>query len=204
MIDTARLVAAGLHPTQARLFAEPLKAALALFDMLTPARAAAVVGQCRVESRDFARLEESLYYSTPERIRAIFPSSVPSLQVAATLVRRPEALANRVYANRLGNGNEASGQGWLYRGRGLVMLTGRDNYANAEVELGRPYLAEPWRLAEPSDACLAACWFFRRNKLDILADSAQWDAITRRVNGPAMLERHLRRQYSEDALAAFA
>ena len=204
LISVQRLVAAGVPPTQARQFADPLAAACARFQIDTPARIAGFIAQCRVESADFTRLEENLHYTTPERIRAVFPSRVPSLADAARLVRNPQALANRVYAARLGNGPEASGDGWRYRGRGIVQLTGRANYADATTALGRPYVEQPELVAQPADACLTAAWFWHSRKLSILADSAQWDAITRAVNGFAMLHADLRRQHAEQALTAFA
>ena len=203
LVTVGSLIAAGLAPTQARQFAEPLAAACARFDINTPARLAGFVAQCHIESAGFTRLEEGLSYSTPERIRAVFPSRVPSLADAARLVRQPQALANRVYSGRLGNGDEASGDGWRYRGRGIVQLTGRANYADAATALGRPYVEQPELVAQPADACLTAAWFWHSRKLSILADSAQWDAITRAVNGPAMLHADLRRQHAEQALTAF-
>ena len=204
LVTVGSLIAAGLAPTQARQFAEPLAAACARFDINTPARLAGFVAQCHIESAGFTRLEEGLSYTTPERIRAVFPSRVPSLADAARLVRQPQALANRVYSGRLGNGDEASGDGWRYRGRGIVQLTGRANYADAATALGRPYVEQPELVAQPADACLTAAWFWHSRKLSILADSAQWDAITRAVNGPAMLHADLRRQHAEQALTAFA
>lgn len=205
MITLAALVAAGLHPTQARQFEGPLTAACARFDINTPARLAGFIAQCRVESDDFRRLEESLAYRTPERLRAVFPSRVPSLADAADLVRAgPQAIANRVYAGKGGNGPEASGDGWRYRGRGVLQLTLRDNYADAQAALGRPYLTQPDLVAQPDDACLVAAWYWHTIKGNMLADSAQWDAITRAINGPAMLHADLRRQYSLEAAGAFA
>jgi putative chitinase len=204
ILTVATLVAAGIGPTQARIFVDPLKAACALFDISTPPRVAGFVAQCRVESTDFTRLEEGLFYTTPERIRAVFSSRVPSLQVASTLTRRPRELANRVYAGRNGNGDEASGDGWAYRGRGLIQLTGRANYADAAVELNRPYVENPGLIAEPPDACLTAAWYWHSKNLSLLADSAQWDSITRAVNGRAMLHAAQRRQYAEEGVTVFA
>lgn len=204
MITLGRLVAAGVPPTQARWFVEPLAAACARFDIVTPPRLAGFIAQCRVESADFTRLEEDLRYRNPERLDDIF-RSVVGLEDAARLIKAgPQAIANRVYAGRLGNGNEASGDGWRYRGRGLKQLTGRDNYADAAEALGRPYLEQPDLVARPEDACLTAAWFWHTNKCNVLADSAQWDMITRVVNGPGMLEKNRRRQYSEEAITAFA
>lgn len=203
IITVASLIAAGIAPTQARVFAEPLSAACARFAIHTPARIAAFLGQCSMESAGFTRLEENLFYTTPERIRAVFPSRVKSLADAAQLTRNPQALANRVYAGRLGNGDEASGDGWRYRGRGLVQLTGRDNYVAAADALALQLVTNPEQVAEPAAACMTAAWFWHARKLNILADSAQWDAITRAVNGPAMLHAAQRRQMTEDAIGAF-
>ena len=204
MISVASLIAAGLAPTQARAFAVPLSAACARFAINTPARIAGFVAQCRVESADFTRLEENLWYTTPERIRAVWPTRVPSLADAATLTRNPKALANRVYANRLGNGDEASGDGYRFAGKGLKQLTGKANYADAAEALDRPYVTEPKLVAQPEDACLTAAWFWSSVKGNILADAGQWGAITRAVNGPAMLQANLRAQYSEEGVTAFA
>lgn len=204
MISIATLIAAGIAPTQARIFAYPLARACARFDITRPARVAGFVAQCNVESAGFTRLEENLRYRTPEVLDRTF-RAVRGLGDAAQLIAAgPQAIANRVYANRLGNGSEAGGDGWRYRGRGLKQLTGKDNYAQAEDALGRPYLAQPELVAEPEDACLTAAWYWHTNKCNVLADSGQWDAITRIVNGPAMLQAAVRRQYAEEAVAVFA
>lgn len=203
MLTVATLVAAGIAPTQARMFAEPLAAACARFHIDRPARIAGFIAQCRVESAGFTRLEEGLYYRDPVRVMSIFKSNVKSIEQAQRLVRNPEALANVVYANRLGNGAPESGDGWAYRGRGLIQLTGRANYQDAAAALARPYLDTPDLVAAPIDACLTAAWYWHVNKLNILADSAQWDEVTRAVNR-GMLHAEERRQYSEEAARAFA
>ena len=204
MIQVASLVAAGIGPTQARLFEAPLIAACARFGIDTPLRQAAFVAQCAHESRLFTALEEGLWYRSADRIRAIFRGSVPTLAVAQRLVGNPQALANHVYANRNGNRDEASGDGWRYRGRGLIQLTGRSNYTRAAAELGRPYVDQPDLVLEPADACLTAAWFWNAGKLNALADASRIDAITRAINGAAMAGADERRRLFEAALAAFA
>lgn len=204
MISVGTLIAAGVPPTQARLFAAPLAAACSRFGINTPARVAGFVAQCRVESADFTQLEENLRYRNAEVLDRTFRSVVGLADAARLIQLGPQAIANRVYGGRLGNGPEASGDGWRYRGRGLKQLTGRDNYAEAAQALGRPYLEQPGLVAEPDDACLTAAWFWHTVKGNALADSAQWDAITRAVNGPGMLQAALRRQYAEEAVRAFA
>ena len=201
-ITTQLLVAAGIKPTQARVFAEPLAAACALFDINTPERVAGLISQCRHESAGFTVLEENLFYSKPERIVSVFPSRVSSIRVAQTLVRNPKALASTVYANRMGNGDAASGDGWKYRGRGLIQLTGKNNYSDAAIELGRPYIDQPELVAQPSDACLTAAWFWHVNKLNLLADVADIKAITRAINGPAALGLSERQELYQEAIQA--
>jgi len=203
LVTLAALVASGVAPTQARIFVVPLALACARFDIDTAARVAAFVAQCRVESANFTALEEGLYYRKPERIRAVFSSFVPSLHLASQLTRRPEALANVVYANRLGNGNVESGDGWRHRGRGLFQLTGRSNYLDAAIALGQPYVDAPSMVAEPMHAALTAAWYWHRNKLNVLADAGLTDPITKAINGPAMMHAELRRQYTDEGARAF-
>lgn len=204
MIEVASLVAAGIGPTQARTFEAPLLAACAAFEIDTPARQAAFVAQCAHESRLFTVLEENLFYRTPERICAIFRSTVPTLAIAQTLAGNPQQLANHVYANRNGNGDEASGDGWRYRGRGLIQLTGRKNYTRAAQDLDRDYVATPDLVLQPADACLSAAWFWHAGNLNALADAGRIDDITRAINGPAMAGARERRQLTDAALSAFA
>lgn len=204
MIQLAALVAAGIGATQARLFEAPLQEACTRFEIDTPLREAAFVAQCAHESRLFTTLEEGLYYSTPERICAIFRSTVPTLAIAQTLARNPKLLANHVYAGRNGNGDEASGDGWRYRGRGLIQLTGRANYSRAAADLDRDYVGDPDLVLQPPDACLTAGWFWQAGKLNALADARRIDAITRAINGPAMAGAAERRQLFGAALAAFS
>jgi len=201
-ITTETLIAAGMLPTQARVFAEPLAAACAKFGIDTAKRAGGLIGQCMVESMNFAKTEESLYYTTAERIRQVFPTRVASMADASRLVHNPQALANRVYAGRLGNGDEASGDGWKFRGRGLIQITGRSNYSAAAGACDRPYLEHPEFVGQPEGACLSAAWFWAAAGLNALADLRDWDGITRRVNGPAMLHRPERVAASERAMWA--
>lgn len=203
-ITVPQLIAAGIAPTQAKAFAEPLTAACALHDITTPARIAAFVAQIAHESANFTALEESLYYRTPERIRAMWPTRVPTLRDAAVLARNPQALANVVYADRNGNGNPASGDGWRYRGRGLIQLTGRANYRAATQSRTRDYEANPELVATPQDACLTAAWYWAQHGCNTLADASNIDAITRVINGAAMAGREDRRENYREALVAFS
>lgn len=204
MIDLAHLIAAGLAPTQARTFVQPLADACKRFDIDTPQRQGAFLAQCMVESVNFTHLEENLFYTDPLRIMRIFPSRVPTPTLAATLVRNPKALANMVYAGKNGNGTAASGDGFVFRGRGCFQLTGRSNYVDAQTALGTPYVVQPDLIAQPLDACLTAAWYWHTHKANLLADNAQFDLITRAINGPAMLDRSHRAALSATAISALA
>ena len=146
-----QLIAAGINPTVARAILPHLVAAFARFEINTPRRVAAFIGQYSHETSGFTRLEENLYYTDPTRIAKMF-SALRQVEQARAFVRRPKALANKVYANRNGNGNEASGDGWTYRGRGLPQLTGRGNYRRAVEKLGLPLEQQPDRVAGPGPA----------------------------------------------------
>lgn len=204
MLELQHLIAAGIDPTQARRFLEPLRQACERFRIDTPRRRAAFIAQLAHESTGFTRLEENLFYTTPERIRAVFPSTVPTLAQARTLVRAPQALANHVYARKNGNGDAASGDGWRYRGRGLIGLTGLGNYLRAEQTLGRPYVSQPDLVAQPADAALTSAHWWHLNDCNRLADTWDIDGITRRVNGPGMQGRTHRAHIVQAMVEAFA
>jgi putative chitinase len=199
----AQLVAAGITPTLARMFDEPLTATFQRFGIDTPGRQAAFVAQMSHESNGFAKLEEDLFYRRPERLMAMWPRRFSGFGDASKFLRNPKGLANRVYSNRFGNGDEASGDGWKYRGRGLVQLTFLDNYAAAQRALGRPYVAQPELVALPEDACLTAGHYWTTRDMNTLADTSQIDEITRRIN-PAMAGADDRRSRYDESMRAFA
>ena len=202
MISITALIAAGLEPTAALTYAEPLAAACARFGIDTPRRVAGLLGQCMVESGRFTATEENLRYRAEPLLR-VFPSRVRTLPDAQALVTKgPQAIANRVYSGKNGNGDEASGDGWRFRGRGLIQLTGRSNYAAAAEATGQAYLEQPDLVALPPDACLTAAWYWAKAGCNQFADALAWDRCTRLVNGPAMLHREERAAASEQALRA--
>ncbi|NML17205.1 glycoside hydrolase family 19 protein [Azohydromonas caseinilytica] len=179
MLNSTTLIAAGIAPRVAEAFAGPLAQACERFEIHTPARVAAFVSQCAFESRGFVVLEERMLHRTPERICATWPLRVPDLGTAEALVGAPQALANTVHAGCHGNGDAASGDGWRYRGRGLIRLLGRATYCAAGTALQRPYEEQPDLVARPADACWAAAWLWHSRGLNELADRLQFDAITR-------------------------
>ena len=181
------LIACGINPTQAKAFAQHLDDACRRFGITTENRVTGFLSQAMHESTNFTRMEENLYYSTPERIRQVFPSRVKSMAEANALARNPQALANRVYADRLGNGNEASGDGWLYRGRGIFQLTGKANYLAATSDLDVDYVSKPELVAVPEHACMTAANFWADNGCNELADHGDIGGVTARINGTARL-----------------
>ena len=160
----------------------PLEETFAKYDISTPIRQAYFIGQCAHESNNFTRLEEGLNYSAA-RLMAVWPSRFPNFDVANQYANNPEKLANYVYVGRLGNGNEESGDGWHYHGRGLIQLTGKDNYANCGAGLGVDLLGNPNMLIDPKYAALSAGWFWNKKGLNALADSKDYDTMTKRING---------------------
>ena len=147
----------------------PLNAAMQEWEIDSAQRMAAFLAQIAHESAQLTRLEENLSY-TAERIRAVWPRRFPNDQSAQPYARNPERLANRVYSGRLGNGDEASGDGWRYRGRGLIQLTGRSNYASCKRNLDVDVLGEPDMLLQTEVAARSAGWFWFSRGLNELAD----------------------------------
>ena len=182
----AALLAAGASPAAADTWAEPLAAAAALHDISGPRRLAAFLAQCSHESARFTRLEEDLRYRTPARLDAMFSAVRGEADAAALIAKGPEAIANRVYAGRNGNGDEASGDGARFIGRGLLQLTGRRNYRQAGDALRLPLESRPESVAMPSVAALTAAWYWLAHDCNRLADRGDIDGITRAINGAAM------------------
>jgi putative chitinase len=184
-ITLAQLIATGITPAVARAFLPHMVSAFERFDIGTARRVAAFVGQCGHESSSFTRLEENLYYTDPTRIAKMF-SALRQVERARAYARQPKALANVVYANRNGNGDADSGDGWTYRGRGLIQITGRGNYRGAAAGTGLPCEAQPDLVAEQAGATLTAAWYWHANGLNAHADRWNLEAITRGINGAAM------------------
>jgi predicted chitinase len=164
---------------------------------------AAAVGQFLVEAgAAFQETAENLNYTHAERLREVFPHAFPTLAVAQQYVGNPQRIANRVYANRLGNGDEASGDGWRFRGRGLIQLTGRTEYAQFAASVGKTLDEVSVYSDTPDGAAMSGCWYLSDRGCIPLADSWQISEITRRVNGNAMLGNAQRIHYSNEMLKA--
>lgn len=153
------------------------------FEINTPLRISHFLAQTSHESSDFTRLVENLNYSQDGLLRTFKKYFNP--EQAAHYARKPEKIANRVYANRLGNGPESSGDGWKYRGRGAIQITGKTNYLNCSQYLfgDDELLKTPDLLLEPKYAILSACWFWEVNGLNKIADGNNIELLTRRING---------------------
>lgn len=183
MITVAQLIAAGAGPTQARAFADPLSAACALYGVDNDRRRAAFLAQGMHETQGLVHLEENLYYSNPARIQEIFRSHVHGIEDCTHLAKNPQALGSRVYANRMGNGDEASGDGWTFRGAGLLMLTGRGMHTAAAAALGQPLETVSAWMRDVEGACLSAAWYWARDpRLNALADAGDIDSISKLIN----------------------
>jgi putative chitinase len=200
VITVPRLIAAGINPTQARIFADPLRAACALHDISTPRRLAAFVAQAAHESLNFTRLEENLFYTTVGAMVAAFGVRAAS---RVDLLRSPQALANFAYAGRNGNGPEDSGDGWRYRGRGLFQLTGRANYRRYGTIMAQPYEDQPELVAQASDACMTAAAYWVVSGCNNLMDANNFDGTTRAINGKAMHGARVRQSRYKNAMEAF-
>jgi putative chitinase len=150
--------------------------------MNNPFRVSGFFGNIGHESSDLNDLEENLNYSA-KRLMEVWPTRFRTADQAAKYARNPQALANNVYAGRMGNGNEASGDGWRFRGRGPLQLTGRHNYTKASEYLNIDFVGNPDQVATVEFGTEAALWFFVENGLFQICDTQNWDLLTRRING---------------------
>jgi putative chitinase len=148
----------------------------------TPLQQAAFIGQCGHESGGFRILEEGLSYSA-ERLMKVWPRRFPTLEAAQRYARNPKALANNVYANRMGNRDEASGDGYRFRGRGCIQLTGHSGYFHAGKALGVDLVKEPDLVLTPQYAALTAGWFWATHNCNQLAEAQDWVSLTKKING---------------------
>lgn len=158
--------------------------ALPQYEITTIERAAAFMAQTAHESGQYKVLHENLNYSA-DGLRRIFGKYFTDDATASAYERKPEKIANRVYANRMGNGDEASGDGYKYRGRGLIQLTGKSNYAQCSKDMfgDDTLLTNPDTLLDPLYAIHSACWFWNKNNLNAIADAGDMKLLTKRING---------------------
>ncbi len=165
------------------LWAPVLDKACRHYGIDTQNRLAAFLATILHESANFRHMKENLYYSTPSRIRATWPSRFPTDASAVPYSKNPERLANKVYASRMGNGDEASGDGARYAGRGLLQITGKSNYQAASVALGVPMAGMPAYLETLEGAAYSAAWWFSAHGCLAQADRGDIKAVRKTVNG---------------------
>ena len=164
---------------------EALSQLLPDYDINTPQRIAAFVAQCAHESGNFMVLKENLNYRAAT-LRKIFPKYFPTDAIAndyATRLNKQMHIASRAYANRMGNGDEASLEGWKFCGRGLIQLTGKNNYQAFADSLEMDVNDVPEYLGTFEGAAQSACWFWETNNLNKWADAGDIKELTRRING---------------------
>lgn len=157
---------------------------LPAYEIDTIARTSAFLAQCIHESGGFSVLEENLNYSKDGLLK-VFPKYFKDSATAEKYARKPEKIANRVYANRMTNGPEESGDGWMFRGRGIIQITGRENYTLCSQFMfsDDTLVKSPDLLLDPYYAIHSACWFWQKNNLNEMADRQDIVTISKRVNG---------------------
>lgn len=161
---------------------EALNKILPDYGIDTPQRVAAFIAQAAHESGNFTALHENLNYRAVT-LRKVFPKYFPTDEMAAQYAQQPERIANRVYANRMGNGPEESGDGFRYCGRGLIQLTGQQNYQSFADSIETPLDQIPDFLQTFEGAVQSACWFWENNNLNQYADNDDILTMTKRING---------------------
>jgi len=152
------------------------------FNISTPIRQASFIGQCGHECGQFKTLEENLNYRA-ETLMKLWSKRFPTLEIANQYAKNPKKIANMVYSNRMGNRDEASGDGYRFRGRGCIQLTGHANYFHAGKACGMDFVMEPDLVATPMYAAMTAGWFWNTHKLNQYADQQDYITMTKKING---------------------
>jgi putative chitinase len=165
----------------AEKWAEPLSIAMDCFEINTPERQAMFIAQIGHESCNLTIGVENMNYSA-KRLLEVFPKYFTT-ESAATYEHKPEMIADRVYGNRMGNGDELSGNGFKYRGHGPIQLTGKDDYRDCGLALSLPLLDSPDLLSEPKNGAMSAGWEWNRGNLNKWADEGNFEKVTRIING---------------------
>lgn len=172
------------------------------FGISTLRQQAAFIGQCGHECGNFKILEENLNYRAATLMK-LWPRRFPTLEVANAYEKNPRRIANMVYASRMGNRNESSGDGYRFRGRGCIQLTGHANYFHAGKALGVDFVMEPDLVATPKYAALTAGWFWSTHGCNQLAEAADWVGLTKKING-GTIGLNDRIKHTEEALAVLS
>jgi len=176
MVNSIQLQELGIDPK----WEVPLNQTFVKYDINNSKRQAAFIGQCAHESGNFKILQENLNYSA-EGLMKTWPSRFPTKEIADQYARQPAKIAGKVYNGRLGNTNEEEASKYL--GRGLIQLTGKDNYERCGSSIGVDLVGNPDLLLDPQNAALSAGWFWNKHGLNELADAQEHGIITKRING---------------------
>jgi putative chitinase len=167
-------------------WAGPLEQAMVAFDIVTPERGGMFLANVAHESRELTELEENFNYRTPARLHAVFPRFFVDEDAAAKYIELgPEAIANRVYANRYGNGSEESGEGWRFRGRGPLGLTFKDNYLRCSKKIcgdEATLVDNPELVTDPEFGAASAAWYWDTAGCSTSADANDFDGVCDRIN----------------------
>jgi putative chitinase len=183
MVNADQLRQLGIDPS----LVDPFNETFQRFGILTPAQQASWIGQCGHECGNFRIMEENLNYKAPTLFK-LFPKT-PKRQwgftpeEAAAYEKQPQKIANRIYSNRMGNRDEASGDGYRFRGSGFLQLTGHSNFYHAGQALGVDFVMQPELVRTPMYAAQTAGWFWQTHKLNQYADSGDFLTMTKRING---------------------
>ena len=178
MITPTQLTRLHIDPS----LADPLNATFVKFKIDTPRKQAAFLGQCGHECGNFRIFEENLNYRAATLMK-LWPKRFPTQEIANQYAGNPKKIANMVYANRMGNRDEASGDGYRFRGRGAIQLTGHSGYFHAGKALGVDFVSNPDLVATPLYALLTAGWFWSTHGCNELAEAANWVGLTKKING---------------------
>ncbi|MBQ4805147.1 glycoside hydrolase family 19 protein [Aquimarina sp. MMG015] len=152
------------------------------YEIDTPLRKAYFLSQVTHESGGFKFVTENLNYSA-KALYGVFRKYFPSLDTASAYARKPEKIANKVYANRMGNGPESSGDGWKYKGRGLIQLTGKSNYSELSKNTAQDFTSNPSIVSNPKWALTSACWYWQKRNINKYADEDDIHMVTKLING---------------------
>ena len=182
MLVTVPMLCTITTPELAEKWAVALDETCQEFAIDSPYRIAGFLSQTAHESAGFKFVSENLNYSAASLMR-VWATRFPTVEIAQRYAMQPEKIANRAYADRMGNGDEASGDGWKYRGRGLIQLTGKNNYVAYSMACDNEALQKPDIVAEPKYAAESAGWFWNVNRLNTLADAQDVVGMTKRING---------------------
>lgn len=180
MITTDQFKKLNPNCKSVELYVQHLNKYMPMFGITTPIQQAFFLAQAGHESAGFTKLVENLNYTTPERLVVIFPKYFPNKKIAEAYAGKPEKIANVVYANRMGNGDASSGDGWKYRGKGIIQITGKTAQIRAMLECD---LASVDALMEIEGAIKGACWWWKTNNMNRHSDKNDINASTKAVNG---------------------